>query len=93
MVVVACNSSSSYAISALKRNYNIPILGVIQTGAKKAVEVTKNKKIGIIATSATINSKRYTKFIKSYNSSVGAYTQACPLFVPLAEEGWFNKII
>lgn len=91
MIVVACNTSSSVALPMLKRLYQVPIVGVIVPGAKKAISVTKNKKIGVIATSATIHSGAYAKNIKAFDSSVKVLSRACPLFVPLAEEGWFHK--
>jgi len=91
MVVIACNTSSSLALPLLKQSFRIPIIGVIEPGVKKAVRVTKNKKIGVIATSATINSEAYAKGIKKLNHSIRVASQACPLFVPLAEEGWFNN--
>jgi len=91
MVVVACNSSSSYAMPMLKRNYEIPILGVIVPGAEKAARLTRNNRIGVIATSATIKSGQYTKNILKYNRNAHVISQACALFVPLVEEGWFNE--
>ena len=91
MVVVACNSSSSYALNALRRSFRVPIIGVICPGAKKAVSLTKNKRVGVIATSATIASDEYIRTIKGYDKGVKVFAKACPLFVPLAEEGWFHK--
>jgi len=91
MIVVACNSSSSYALVSLSKNFNLPIIGVSEPGAKKAVLNTKNKKIGVIATSATIASNKYVKLIKKQNSEVKVYSQSCPLFVPVVEEGWIDK--
>ena len=91
MVVVACNSSSSYALGALRKNFRVPIIGVIHPSAKKAVSLTKNKRVGVIATSATVASREYVRTIKSYHKGVGVFAKACPLFVPLAEEGWFRK--
>ena len=93
MVVVACNSSSSYALDTLRKNFNVPIVGVIHPGAKKAAATTKNNRIGVIATSATIGSKEYEKTIKHYNKVVKIFPKACPLFVPLVEEGWFHKSV
>lgn len=87
MVVVACNTSSSYALTDLKKRFTIPILGVIEPGVKKALSVSKTKKIGVIATSATINSQSYLKKLKSFDKRVSYFGQACPLFVPLVEEG------
>lgn len=91
MVVIACNTSSSLALPILKRTFTVPIIGVIDPGAKRAVETTKNKRIGVIATIATVHSQAYTKSIKRLNPSVKVVGQSCPLFVPLAEEGWFHK--
>ncbi|MCA9400930.1 MAG: glutamate racemase [Candidatus Omnitrophica bacterium] len=90
MVVVACNSSSSYAIPALQQSFDFPILGVILPGAKKACERTGNGKIGVIATSATVQSGSYQKTIRRINPTFKVYVQACPLFVPLVEEGWLR---
>ncbi len=91
MIIVACNSSSSYAIPHLRKEFDLPILGVINPGAKKGVAVTKNNRIGIIATTATIQSRAYNKAIVRQKKSVEVYSQACPLFVPLVECGWFHK--
>ncbi|MCK5082803.1 MAG: glutamate racemase [Candidatus Omnitrophica bacterium] len=91
MVVVACNSSSSYALEALRKKFPVPVVGVIHPGAKKAVSLTRNKKVGVIATSATVASNEYVRTIKGYDKGVKVFTKACPLFVPLAEEGWFHK--
>ena len=91
IVVVACNSSSSYALASLRKEFDIPIMGVIDPGAKKAVEVTKNNKVGVIATSATVHSRSYDKAIKKQNKKVTIVSQPCPLFVPLVESGWFKK--
>ncbi|MCR4337901.1 MAG: glutamate racemase [Candidatus Omnitrophica bacterium] len=91
MIVVACNSSSSYALPLLKKSFDLPILGVIAPGVRKAVATTKNKVVGIIATPATINSRSYHQEIAQQDSSIRIISQACPLFVPLVEEGWFHK--
>ena len=90
MIVVACNSSTSYALGVLRKKYDIPIMGVIEPGAKKAVAETNKKRVGIIATSATINSSRYQDIIKRLNSSIKVFAQSCPLFVPIVEEGWLK---
>lgn len=90
MVVVACNSSSSYAIPILKKSYDVPVLGVIIPGAQKAAHVTRNNRVGVIATAATIKSGQYTRNILKYNPSVEVISQPCPLFVPLVEEGWLD---
>ena len=91
MIVVACNSSSSYALPNLRKSYDLPIVGVIEPGALKAVEVSQKKMVGVIATPATINSQAYTKQIKKIDRTITVIGQACPLFVPLVEEGWFQR--
>lgn len=88
LLVVACNTASSVSIPSLRANYDIPVIGVIEPGAKKAVSVTKTAKIGVIGTPSTINSSAYTKAIHDLNPDIEVVTKACPLFVPLADEGW-----
>ncbi len=92
-IVVACNSSSSYALKVLKKEFKVPILGVIDPGVKKAVDVTVKKRIGVIATQATIESDQYAQGVRRINKTIRVFNQACPLFVPLVEEGWANKRI
>jgi glutamate racemase len=87
-VIVACNTSSSLALPTLKRKFRIPILGVIEPAVKKAVQISKKKRIGIIGTRATIASKCYQHEIRKVDSGFNCFATACPLFVPLAEEGW-----
>lgn len=87
MVVVACNTSSALALQYLKSVFSIPVLGVIEAGAKKSVSVTKNKKVGIIGTKSTIGSGSYKKSILKNEKTIKVYSQHCPLFVPLVEEG------
>lgn len=91
MIVVACNTSSSYALPSLRREFDVPIIGVIVPGAKKAAAMTKNNKVGVIATSATVHSGSYERAIAKQNPQVRVWSQACPLFVPLVESGWFEK--
>ena len=93
MVVVACNTASSLALDVLKKEFNLPILGVIDPGARKAVEVTRNKKVGIIATSSTVKSGKYAKKIVQLDKHIVVTSQSCPLFVPLVEEGWFEHAV
>lgn len=90
MIVVACNSSSSFALESLRRSFALPIVGVIVPGACKAVQMTRKQVVGVIATSATINSGSYERTIKGIDENVKVINKACPLFVPLAEEGWFH---
>lgn len=87
MLVVACNTSSSLSLEILKKKLPIPVIGVIEPGVKAALKVTKNGKIGIIGTEATIQSEAYPKKIKSINPDIEVVSKACPLFVPLVEEG------
>lgn len=92
-IVVACNTASAYALDALERDMDVPVIGVIKPGAKAAAELTRNGKIGVIATEATIGSQMYTKYIRSLNQNVTIYEKACPLFVPLVEEGlWEDPV-
>jgi len=89
-IVVACNTVSSTALSELRKNFHLPIIGMIEPGAKLAVQKTKNGKIGVIGTRATINNKAYSKEIKKIEPGIEVFEKACPLFVPLAEEGWIK---
>ncbi|MBZ0180915.1 MAG: glutamate racemase [Melioribacteraceae bacterium] len=90
MVVVACNTASSVALDVLRNEFNVPIIGMIEPGSKTALNITKNNHIGVIGTNATINNKAYSHRLKKLNNKIKVYESACPLFVPLAEEGWTN---
>jgi glutamate racemase len=87
-VVVACNTASSIAITALKEQFDVPVIGMIEPGAEMALRKTKNKKIGVIGTRSTIDNKAYSNEIKKIDAAVEVFEKSCPLFVPLAEEGW-----
>ncbi len=87
LLVVACNSSTATSLKSLKENFEIAIVGVIEPGAKKAVSITKNKRVGIIGTEATIKSKAYEEEIKALDSTISIFAKACPLFVHIVEEG------
>ena len=87
LVVVACNTSSSLSLNFLEKCFKVPILGVISPGARCAAAVTKNKKIGVIGTKATIESASYEREIKRLDPDIRCFSKACPLLVPLAEEG------
>lgn len=89
-IVVACNTASAYALDTLEKESEIPIIGVVKPGAKAAVEATRNGRIGVIATAATIGSRIYSKYITELNSDVTIHGKACPLFVPLVEEGLWD---
>lgn len=86
-IVIACNTASAYALEKIEKQVKIPILGVVKPGAKTAAEVTVNGKIGVIATEGTIQSKIYGKYIEQLKKEVQVIGKACPLFVPLVEEG------
>ena len=90
-IICACNSASSVALEDVQKKFDIPMTGVIEPGAKAAVERTKDGKIGIIGTHATINSNAYASLIHDIDPSLKVFSLACPLFVPLAEEGYIDK--
>ncbi len=87
ILVIACNTSSALALDILKKKLPIPVLGVIEPGAREAVRLSKNKRIGIIGTKATISSMAYVKAMKHLDPEIEVLSKACPLFVPIAEEG------
>ena len=91
LLVVACNTASAVALPALKRLLTIPVVGVIEPGARRAALVTRSGKIGVIGTAGTIRSSAYTRAIKRLKPEAEVLTRACPLFVPLAEEGWTDN--
>ncbi len=91
-IVIACNTADSAARDTVEKNYSdIPVYGVVAPAAKKAAKLTKNRKIGVIATNATVNSGAYEKTIHSFDSDAQVISLACPLLVPLVEEGRFKK--
>lgn len=91
MVVVACNTSTAIALEQLQRELELPIVGVIGPGVKSAIATTKTKKIGVIGTEATVQSGAYTRALKASDPMIEVYSRACPLFVPLVEEGWTDN--
>ena len=91
MVVVACNTASSVALADLEREAGVPVLGVIEPGARQAAARTESGKIGVIGTRATIHSSAYTRAIHDLNPDLEVLARPCPLFVPLAEEGWTDN--
>ncbi len=86
-IVVACNTASAYALEEIEKELDVPIIGVVKPGARVAAEVTKNKKVGVIATAGTIQSRIYTQYIQGIGQDIQVIGKACPLFVPLVEEG------
>jgi glutamate racemase len=91
MLVVACNTASAFALSALRSRFDVPIVGVIEPGALAAVKTTSSGRVGIIGTEGTIESQAYTEAIRRLNPKIEVFGQACPLIVPLVEEGWLEK--
>ncbi|MFA5341006.1 MAG: glutamate racemase [Clostridia bacterium] len=94
-VVIACNTVSSNAMDAINAHYNLPVIGVISTTATLAFSESKNRRIGVIGTKATIESRSYEKALKDLDISINVFQKSCPLFVPLAEEGieWWDDEI
>jgi glutamate racemase len=88
VLVVACNTVSAISLVEIRERVPIPVIGVIEPGARAAITATRNKKIGVIGTEATIRSNAYFRAIKDIDNSVEVSGLACPLFVPLVEEGW-----
>lgn len=92
-IVVACNTASAYALDELEKEIDVPMIGVVKPGAKVAAEATKNGKIGIIGTEGTVASQIYSIYIKEINPQLKVIGKACPLFVPLVEEGlWQDPV-
>ncbi|PWJ50307.1 glutamate racemase [Faecalicatena contorta] len=87
-IVIACNTASALALDAVRDEFDVPILGVVTPGARAAVEATRNRKVGVVGTDATVQSGVYTKIIHGMNPEITVIEKACPLFVPLVEEGF-----
>ena len=90
LLVVACNTMAAVAYQTIKDLSPVPVLEVIEASARNAVAQTHSKSIGVIGTPATINSNAYARAIHLLDKKVRIYSQTCPLFVPLVEEGWFD---
>jgi glutamate racemase len=90
LLIVACNTMAAVALDEIKALSTVPVLDVIDAGAKAAVAISQ-KGIGVIGTPTTINSNAYARSIHALNPSLYVYSQACPLFVPLVEEGWLDN--
>ena len=91
MLVVACNTASAISLAAVKKEFPLPVVGVLEPGARAAAAATRTKKVGVIGTEATIGSGAYEKAIKKLNPEIEVLSLACPLFVPLVEEGWTDN--
>lgn len=89
MLVVACNTATAAALPALQSTLQIPVVGVVQPGAEAAIRATEGR-VGVIATEGTVKSRAYTNAIRALRPDVAVIEAACPLFVPLVEEGWAN---
>ena len=89
-IVIACNTATARSLKLAQSKYDIPIIGVIEAGARTAAYTTKNNIVGVIGTQGTINSKAYNLEISKLNKDIRIIDKACPLFVPIVEEGWSN---
>lgn len=92
-IVVACNTASALALGALEKELPVPVTGVIRPGAEAAVAATRNGHVGVIGTRATIKSGAYERAIAAIDPAVAVTARACPLFVPLIEEGWLENAV
>lgn len=93
LLVVACNTASSVALDVLRDRYSVPVIGVIEPGVEQALATTVNGRIGVIGTEGTVQSGAYLQAIHQADPGVQAWATACPLFVPLAEEGWADHAV
>ena len=89
-IVVACNTASAFAQDTVRDEFDIPIIGVIESGAKVAAARTRNKRVGIIGTVGTVGSGIHAQYLKKLDPGITVFGKACPLFVPLVEEGWLH---
>ena len=89
-IVVACNTASALALPELEGTLPVPVIGVIESGARAAAETSTTGKVGVIATASTVRSGAYTRALRQKREDLDIYERACPLFVPLVEEGWID---
>ncbi|MCI8274940.1 MAG: glutamate racemase [Lachnospiraceae bacterium] len=92
-IVIACNTATACALEEIQRELTLPVIGVIDAAARVAGSVTENNRIGVVGTTATIESGMYEKALRRYNEKAKVYGKACPLLVSLAEEGWLHDTI
>lgn len=92
-IVIACNTASAYALDEIQAELDIPVLGVIEPGAKVAAQVTKNHRVGVIGTVGTISSGIHKQYLQEINPNISVFGKACPLFCPLVEEGWMKDSV
>ena len=90
IIVVACHTASATALDVLKQQFRLPILGVTEPGVEAALQKSANGRIGVIGTRGTIHSRAYNRYLQNRRPGAHIVTQPCPLFVPLAEEGWLD---
>jgi glutamate racemase len=90
LLIIACNTMAAVAYDAVAKLSPVPVLDVIDAGASAAVEATQNRSVGVIGTPATINSNAYARAIHGHDPGIRVFSRACPLLVPLVEEGWFD---
>ncbi len=90
LIVVACNTASALAVHSLEETLRVPVTGVIRPGAEAAVKATRNGRVGVIGTRATVFSKAYERAIEALDEDIEVIAEPCPLFVPLIEEGWID---
>ncbi|MBD3378861.1 MAG: glutamate racemase [Candidatus Omnitrophica bacterium] len=90
MVIVACNTASSLALSAIKKEYTVPVIGVIEPGVKESLKISTNKRVGVIGTRSTVASGAYKKKLLAEEPSCRVFSRDCPMFVPLVENRFFN---
>jgi len=88
MLVIACNSATSTALETLRGHVDVPVIGVVEPGVEAAIRATHSGRVGVIGTEATIGSGAYTRALRARDPKLEVFTRACPLLVPLAEEGW-----
>lgn len=93
LIVVACNTASAVALDQLVESFQVPVIGVIEPGARRALDVSRRGRIGVIGTEGTIRSQAYERAIRGCRPDVSVFSAACPLFVPFAEEGWADHEI
>lgn len=93
MLIVACNTASSIALEAITRSVDVPVVGVIESGVRAALQATARRRIGVVGTAATIRSGGYERRLRESAHDLHIVSRACPLFVPLVEEGWIDHSV
>lgn len=91
MLVIACNTASAISLAAVQKEFPLPVIGVLEPGARAAAAATRSRRVGVIGTEATIASGAYERVIRQIDPAVKVFSRACPLFVPLVEEGWLDN--